>query len=164
MEEFTQKWAIVCLLEDVDEGSEFFYTLFPLHVTLAGVFSSDKNGQQLSKELETLLLGMQPVKIEADQKDMFGPNQDVSVMKVKKTPALMDLYGSVHKWLVDSKVVFNTPHYEGEGYLPHSTFQKMGALSEGEVRLINSVSLIDLYPDQDGLQRKIFKTISLKDL
>ena len=161
METFTQKWAIISLLEDAKEGDEFYYTDFPLHVTLAGVFAVDKKGQQLASELAELLHNQHPVEIEADEKDMFGPKQDIPVMKVRKTSALMDLYKLIHEWLEDSGARYNAPQYQGEGYLPHSTFQKSGSLAQGEKRTLRSVSLIDLYPNNDGYQRKIFTTIEL---
>lgn len=161
MKEFTQKWAIIALLEDASEGAEFYYTDFPLHVTLAGVFAIDKNEQQLIEELAGLLRNQSAVEIESDEKDMFGPAKDVPVMRIKKTPELMKLYGRIYKWLESSGVNYNSPEYQGDGYLPHSTFQKTGSLAPGEKRILRSVSLVDLFPNQDGYQRKISKTLNL---
>lgn len=162
MEEFTQKWGVISLLENASEGSEFYFTDFPLHVTLAGVFAVDKSGQQLFVELNNFLARRTTLEIEADQKAMFGPNQDVAVMKIKKTADLMALYLAVHLWLEDTKATYTTPQYEGEGYLPHSTFQNTGSLKPGEKRLLKSISLVDLFPNNNGYQRKIFGTIDLQ--
>lgn len=161
METFTQKWAIIALLEDCQEGSEFHYTDTPLHVTLAGVFKIDKNGNELSVELAKLLADQQPVEVEASQKDMFGPDKDIAVMKINKSPDLMALYQQIYEWLQKSGAVYNSPEYQGQGYLPHSTLQKSASLSEGEKRVLSSISLVDLYPDSDGYKRKISKTIDL---
>lgn len=161
METFTQKWAIVSLLEEAEEGSEFYYTDFPLHVTLAGIFATNKSGHELADKMVEILLNQHPVKIEAYKKDMFGPNKDVAVMKIKKSPELMALYNSIFEWLERSGVKYNSPEYQGDGYLPHSTFQKSGSLKEGERRILHSVSLIDLYPNNDGYMRKISKIIEL---
>lgn len=162
MEKFTQKWAVISLLDDVDEGSEFYYTDFPLHVTLAGVFAIDKTGQELVDELRNVLADKGQVEIEAVQKAMFGPHKDIAVMMIKKSASLMSLYSAIYEWLKRSGAAYNSPGYQGEGYLPHSTFQKTGSLEPGEKRLIKSVSLIDLFPDHDGHQRKIFKSIALQ--
>lgn len=162
MEKFTQKWAVISLLEDAAEGSEFHYTDFPLHVTLAGVFAIDKNGPQLIHELDTLLAGKKRVWIEAEEKAMFGPAQDIAVMKVKKTPGLMQLYSAVYGLLKNAGAAYNSPEYQGESYLPHVTAQTTGSLVPGEKRLLKSVSLIDLFPNDDGYQRKILKTIDLQ--
>jgi len=161
MEKFTQKWAIIALLEDAAEGAEFYYTDFPLHVTLAGVFAADKGRVQLAKELATAVNKYEPFEIVADVEDRFGPNRDVVVMKVKKTPELMSLYQSVYKWLKDSGVTYNSPIYESGGYVPHVTAQKTGSLRQDESRIIKSVSLIDLYPNHNGYQRKIVATVNL---
>ncbi len=156
-----QKWAIASLLEDAEDGSEFYYTDFPLHVTLAGVFATNKSGYELAAEMAAILLNQHPIKIEADKKDMFGPNKDVAVMKIKKSPELMALYNSIYRWLEKTGIRYNSPEYQGEGYLPHSTFQKSCSLEEGAIRILRSVSLIDLYPNSNGYMRKISKTIEL---
>ena len=161
MEKLTQKWAIISLLENAPEGSEFYYTEFPLHVTLAGVFKIDKDGGCLANKLTNLLVGQHSFEIEADDKDMFGPNKDVAVMKIKKNTGLMDLYGKIYTWLDNSGAVYNEPTYQGKSYLPHSTFQKSGILQSGESKHIKSVSIVDLLPNNDGYQRKIFATIEL---
>ncbi len=161
MQKFIQKWAIISLLKDVPEGSEFYYTEFPLHLTLAGVFKIDKDGEWLTNELTRLLVGQGSFNIEADKNDMFGPNKDVVVMRIKKTPELLGLYKKIYVWLHNSGVIYNKPNYQGQGYLPHSTFNKSGILLSGESRLINSVSIVDLFPNKNGNQRKIFATIEL---
>jgi 2'-5' RNA ligase len=162
MEVFTQKWAIISLLEDAAEGDEFHYTEFPLHVTLAGVFAISKSGEQLAQELTKILENQKPFPIKADQQDMFGPGKDVAVMRIHKTPELMKLYESIHGWLMNEDATFNSPEYQGTGYLPHSTFQKSGSLAPSEERRITSVSLVDLFPNNDGYKRKIYKTIILR--
>lgn len=161
METFKQKWAIISLLEDVDEGTEFYYTDFPLHLTLAGVFASDRNGQQLTEGLKGLLSTRSPFEIEANEKDMFGPEKNIAVIRIVKTPELMDLYQHIYTWLNGLGAIYNSPEYQGDGYLPHSTFQKTSYLKVGEKRVLSSVSLIDLFPNNDGYRRKIYKTIKL---
>lgn len=158
---FTQKWAIVSLLEDVDESAEFHYAEFPLHVTLAGVFATSKTGQELAAELAELLEDQEPIAIKATRKDLFGPNKNIAVMRIEKRPELLRLHRIIYDWLEKSGVIYNMPEHQGEGYLPHSTFQKSGRLIDGEERLLTSVSLIDLYPNGNGYQRKIAKTIEL---
>lgn len=162
MEAFTQKWAIIAMLEAVPDGVEFYHTDFPLHITLAGVFAIDKNGPWLAEGLSDLLTDQEMFDVQADKKDMFGPNKDVPVMRIIKTPELLSMYGKIHRWLLESGAIYNEPRYQGDGYLPHSTFQKSGVLNENEVRQIKSVSIIDLFPNGDGYQRKVFKTVELR--
>lgn len=162
MPKYTQKWAIVSLLEDLEDGSQFSYTNFPLHVTLAGVFAIDKRGDQLASELSKILKNQRAFEIVADEKDLFGPDKSVAVMKIHSSSDLMSLYNHIYSWLVSENAAYNSPQYESDGYSPHSTFQKSGFLTKGEIRLLRSVSLIDLFPDKDADKRKIFRTIELK--
>lgn len=162
MEKFTQKWAIVALLEQVAEGTEFYYTDFPLHITLAGVFKIDYDGMRLKNELPRVLSDQKPLLITVGEKDIFGPDKDVAVMRIMKTPELMSLYDKIYSWLNQSGAVHNEPQYEGTDYLPHSTMQKAARLIPGETRQIQSVSIVDLFPNGDGLRRKVFKTIEFK--
>lgn len=161
MEKLTQKWAVLSFLEDIEEGAVFHYTDFPLHVTLAGVFAVEKTGYELAEELKRLLANRSSFVIEADEKAMFGAHEDISVMKIKKNTDLMSLYSDIYKWLENAGATYNSPEYQGAGYAPHSTFQKKSSLKPGEKRLLESVSLIDLFPNNNGHQRKIFKTIHL---
>lgn len=161
MEKLTQKWAIVALLEDVVEGADFYYTDFPLHITLAGVFKIEHDGAWLASELSKLLSDQEAVSVTVGERDMFGPNKDIAVMRIMQTPELMSFYTKIHDWLIKAGAVYNEPQYQGTGYLAHSTFQKSGSLREGETRLIKSISIIDLFPNGDGYRRKIYKTIHL---
>lgn len=156
---FTQKWAIISLLENATEGSEFHYTEFPLHVTLAGVFKVSHNGDRITDELSTLLKDQKSVAIKAKAEVMLGTNHDIAAMKIEQSAELLNLYNKIHNWLVVSGAVYNEPQYQGEGYLPHSTHQKSGRLLAGQEAHITSVSIIDLLPKGDGYKRRIHKTI-----
>ena len=162
MEKFTQKWAIVSLLQNVPDGSLFYYTDFPLHVTLAGVFSINKSGSDIIHEIQQLTIDQPSFEIEGDEKDMFGPDRNIAVMKIKRSQELLELHSKIHERLVALGAVYNSPEYQGAGYVAHSTFQRSGKLNTGEKRRISSVSLIDLFPNGDGYQRKVFKSIRLK--
>lgn len=161
MEKLTQKWAIISLLEEVPDGTEFYYTGFPPHVTMAGIFGIDKPGAWLTAELAELANYHQSYDVKADTIAMFGPNQDVAVMQIQQTHELMSLYQQLHDWLLASGAKFIEPHYEGSGYIPHVTIQKAGTIRAGEVKRINSISLVDLFPNGDGYQRRVTKTITL---
>lgn len=162
MEKLTQKWAIISLLEEIPEGSLFHYSDFPLHVTLAGVFKLDISGDEIAHEIQDVVKDVSSFAIEGGEKAMFGPEKNIAVTKVKESPELQGLYTLLHNHLVSLGAVYNSPEFEGDGHIAHSTFQKSGRLSEGETRHITSISLIDLFPNSDGYQRKIHKTIALK--
>lgn len=159
MEKFTQKWAIIIPLEEHSDGSEFYYTDFPLHITIAGVFAINNSGVELEKMLFELVKNVGAFEVIADEEALFGNEKDIAVMKIIQTPELMKLYRLIHDELLKRKAVFNMPHHEGNGYIPHSTYQKSGRLHPGEKVFAKSVSLIDLFPNDNGYMRKITKTI-----
>lgn len=161
-ENFTQKWAIISLLDKVNEQETFLYSDFPLHITFAGVFKIDKPGTWLVKDLTKILEDQKQFKVVSECIDYFGPNKDIPVMKIKKTDVVMDYYRKIHSWLVVHNAIYNSPEYEGSGYIPHSTIQKNNNLKPVEERLLDSISIIDMFPEGNGYMRRIFKTIKLK--
>lgn len=161
MQKLSQKWAIILIFDKYQEGTIFNYDEFPLHVTIAGVFEIDYDGDWLASELNKVIGAKKQFEITADKIAMFGPKQDIAVMKIIKSPELMELYNNVYNFLIASGAVYNEPEYQGGGYIPHSTFQKSGNLKKGQTVTIKSVSIIDLFPNNDGYKRKIHKTIDL---
>jgi len=161
MEKLTQKWAIIAPLESMEEGAEFLPSEFPLHITLAGVFAINNTGTVLSEKLLELLAHQTAFQAFTDTDEYFGPNKDIYVMKLQKTPELMSLYHKIHDTLNQLGATFNEPQYEVDGYIPHSTVQKNVRLSTNQVISVNTVAIVDLFPNGDGHKRKIFKIITL---
>ena len=159
MDKFSQKWAIIIPLTMHADGSEFLYTDFPLHITVAGVFAIDNNGDELETMLSELVKNIKPFEVAAEEEALLGEHKDIAVMKIRPAPKLMELHRLVYEELITRNAVFNAPYHQGHGYIPHSTHQKSGRLFAGDKVLVKSVSLIDLYPNSDGLMRKITKTI-----
>ncbi len=163
MQKLTQKWSLISLLEPVAEGYEFFWKDYPLHVTLASVFAVEWDDTDLLKKLTVLLANKKAVTTRAVQEGYWGDKGQYHVMLLEKTPAITNLHQEVHKLLLQSGAKFNQPEFEGEGYVPHSTIQKHARLYLGETIQINSLTLLDMFPNQDGYQRKIGPTISFKN-
>lgn len=164
MEKITQKWAIIIPLEEHPDGSEFYYTDFPLHITIAGIFATKDTSTELEEMLQMLVKSTRPFEVTSDEEALFGDNKDIAVMKIHPTSELKQLYDLIHNELLKRNVIFNAPHHEGDGYIPHSTYQRSGRLYSGEKVYATSVSLIDLFPNRDGLKRKIIKTIKFVEV
>lgn len=162
MNKFKQKWTIIIPLEPVSEGTEYEFTDWPLHITLASVFAVDDKGAEISNKLQELLLGQHEFNTSADSEDWFGPDKSVGVMKIKFTLELQELYSKIHQLLIDMKVEFNEPQYEGKGFIPHSAYQKTSRLRAGDEIIISKVALIDMFPNGNGYKRRVTKTIDLK--
>ncbi len=158
MSEFRQKWAVASFFESLDNGFEFDYTDNPLHVTLAGVFASKMSGLELSKILENTVSDTKPFKITAKDEKSWG---NIKVMTLEKSEKFNELY-----WLIQSKLIkkgaeFNEPQYLKEGFTPHCTNQKNSRLYSSDIVEVNSVSLVDMFPDSNGYKRRVLKTINL---
>ena len=81
---------------------------------------------------------------------MFGPHKDVEVMIIEKSTELVDLHNKLHSLLVKAGAVFNDPQFQAEGFRPHSTVQGAKRLQTGDSVVIDSLSIIDLFPAANG--------------
>lgn len=158
---FTQKWAVAGLLAPIEEGSKFPADAFPLHITLLGVFAIDYDGQTLAEMLADELRDQKAVPITVGPMVRLGPNGDVEAMSIKKTDEIVGLHKRLYRLISSAGAVFNDPQYQDDNYLPHSTNLKGHGLTEGGQFELASLSLIDLYPDNDGRLRKVAKNFEL---
>lgn len=77
------------------------------------------------------------------------------MVELEKNPQLMQFYNRIHNLLLEAGAVFNEPQFEGKNYTPHSTIQKHGGLEIGETVVLDNLAIVDMFPNQDGYQRKI---------
>ena len=161
MVKFTQKWSFVSFLETVEEGQEFFWKDWPQHVTIASVLSMDMTRDFIG-QVEKLLLDYEVFLVEAESEGFWGINNDYHVMLLKKSPEILFLHTELHELLIQNGAVFNEPQFEGYGYVPHTTIQKDGRLNVGDTATVQSVNIIDMFPNAEGFQRKVVKTLEMK--
>ena len=155
---FAQKWAVVGLLSNIEEGSQFPADAFPLHITLLGVFAVDENGATLAEMLADELREQPPIHITVGPIVHLGPHGEVEAMSVVKTDEILSLHKRLYRLMVATGAIFNDPQYQNDNYLPHSTKLKGHGLDEGAQFEFNSLSLIDLFPYNDCRQRRVSKT------
>jgi len=161
MPKFTQKWALITFLEPVADGTEFSWKDWPLHTTLADVFAVDWNDTNLTGRLAQLLSKQKPLETVAGEDTYFGPPESpVQVTLLQKSSELQNLHNDVVNLLKSAGAVFNTPQYTGEGYVPHSTVQKHARVYADDTVKIGSLTIVDMFPNGDGYQRKLVKTIN----
>ncbi|MEP7205284.1 MAG: 2'-5' RNA ligase family protein [Candidatus Saccharibacteria bacterium] len=161
MRKFSQKYVVVHLITALPDGSEYPMEDWPLHVTLADVFKVHASPAELVGELDERLGTFSPIKAEVVGEDWFGDDRTIHVMTLEHTAKLQELHQKIIEVLGRRGVVFNSPEYTNQGFVPHSTVQKTERLESGEVVLFDSVTLIDLFPDQDPRRRRVVATIHL---
>ncbi|MDZ7786522.1 MAG: hypothetical protein U5L95_05405 [Candidatus Saccharibacteria bacterium] len=157
---FTQKWAVASFFGDLPAGFEFHKTNTPLHATLAGVFSINLNGQSIADILSKHLKDANPFSIKGEQIEQWG---EISVTTIKDSAAFNSLYKGVQNVLLKNGAAFNEPQYLADGFCPHVTVQKSEKLQPGEKAIIDRVSLVDMFPNNDGTRRRITTTFKLKN-
>ena len=129
-----------------------------LHTTLADVFAINRHKTGIDKKLAMLLAQIEPVETTAMDDSMLGTTQ---VVLLDKTPPLVKLHTDIVSLLEENNATFNNPEFTRSGFLPHSTIQKSGRLYAGDKITIDSLSLVDMFPDSDWEQRRVLATFKM---
>lgn len=161
MEKFTQKYCLVAFLEDVAERHQYHYSSWPLHTTLADVFAVPLTTQELLQLLTNCIPVLHSVKTKAEDDRFFGPEKQVRVTLLHKTKEITALHEDIITELKKAGAVFNDPQYTLDGFLPHVTVQRHARVQAGDDVHIQSIGLVDMFPDGDGHERKVLKTWQL---
>jgi 2'-5' RNA ligase len=159
MQKLTQKYVIAHLVTDLPDGYEYSMADWPLHVTLADVFAIDGDPNDLLVDLSKQLSAHSTVKSEVVGEEWFGEDRSVYVKLLNKTDELQQLHETILAVLQRHNVKFNSPEYTKEGFRPHSTVQKNGRLELNDVVMFDSVTLIDMFPDENPTRRRILGTV-----
>ena len=155
---YTQKWCLVALLDDVEEGFSFHRSDWPVHVTLIGAVDVTWS-DELHQKLEELIQRQSEITTKAIKENHWGPTGNVVVSELELTDKLNTFHMEIYELLSSHGATFNDPQYMGENYTPHSTVQKSGRVEIGGSVTLRSLSLIDMFPGEDGYMRKIVKTV-----
>lgn len=161
MTTFTQKYTLVQLLEEIEEGYEYSSSNWPLHTTIADTFAVDWDKDNLLAKLEALLAKHKVVTTKAANFEFFGPEKQTKVTLLEINKELSQLHSSVMELLKNAGAVFNDPQFTGTGFLPHATVQPHAHLKKGDVVAFTGLSLIDMFPNSDPYRRKVLKTMKL---
>ena len=157
-----QKYCLVKLLEPLKEGDEFTaVNYWPLHITLASNFMVDWEATDLFNKLSDALSAIKPVDVSAGDDEFFGGERKIQVTVMNMTPELMTLHKQIIKTLKDAGAVFDEPQFNEGGYRAHATVQKAYRLDKDDNVLVDEVTIVDMFPNQNITRRKILKTIKL---
>ncbi len=161
MQKFTQKYCLVAFLEPVSDGAEFHYSSWPLHVTLADVFSVPLGKDELIALLDTVAPKLKAVTVTARDDTFLGSEKQVRVTLLEKNEDIAALHLQIVKELEKADAVFNDPQFTHDGFLPHVTVQHHARIHKNDLVSIKTVSLLDMFPGGDPHQRKVLKTWNL---
>ncbi len=159
---FIQKWTIISLLEPVEEGFEFLSSDWPLHFTIDGGFTYDHPLQELIDSIEKVAITTKPFYIAAQNEEDWSTDYgSVKVVLLKPIPVLMKFHQEVLETTLRGGANYMNPEHEGAGYIPHCTIQKHIRLKPGERRLVDNITIIDMFPADDAYRRKVVKVFKL---
>jgi len=161
MQQFTQKYAIIQLFEDIPVGARFTSSAWPLHSTLIDTFAIDWDQKTMIENLNELLrVHKQATSIVEDDRS-FGDNGQVQVALLNRTDDLVKLHYDVVELLEQGGLRLNDPQFAKEGFLPHSTVQSHRRLNKGDEVTFSALSIVDFFPDEDPYQRKILAIVPI---
>lgn len=159
MTNYSQKYCLVHFISPVNAGAEFHMSEWPLHITLADVFAIDRQNSTVDIDLKSLCEQYSAITVKALGDSKLG---DTPVVLLDNTPELFKFHSGVVSVLEQHGAIFNTPAFTMKGFIPHSTIQDNGRIEIGQEITIDSISLVDMFPDSDWEQRKVLATLNLK--
>ena len=155
---YSQKYTLVTFLKPIEVGTEFAMADWRPHVTIADVFAIELD-TAIKQSLADLLAQQSPIMLSVGEDVTLGTTK---VVLINKNGELQSLHNKVVDLLELNGAKFNTPKFTRKGFLPHSTIQKSGRLDVGEEFEITLISLVDMFPNGNWLQRKVLNNFNLK--
>lgn len=160
-QKFSQKYTIITLLEDMDEGTAFPSNRWPLHVTIADTFAIDGDVNNLREKLSKLVAKCKSFKAKAAHDEYFGLEKQTQVTILDMSKELVVLHHDVVALLKIAGAVFNDPQYTESGFRAHATVQSHARLNKGDKVAFKNLAIVDMFPNEDPYQRKIMKILKL---
>jgi 2'-5' RNA ligase len=157
----SQKYVIVHFIDKVKVPEEFPASEWPLHVTLLANFRIAKL-DLLKDRLADYARQTKPLTISASGEALFGPNKNVEVSLIQPDTGIVELHNKLLSIVFKLGAVFDEPNFNGTGFRPHATIQIKSRLQDKEIVNLDSLSLVDMYPNNEISRRRIIETYKLK--
>ncbi|MEI8188034.1 MAG: 2'-5' RNA ligase family protein [Candidatus Saccharibacteria bacterium] len=156
----SQKYVIAYFIKPVEPKYNFSCKEWPLHVTLLPNFVVSDSLDELIDKVNEISHSMSPFSIQVGDDENFGPNGEVLVSLIIPKADILSLHSKL--LAITKSYEFDTPQYIGKGYRPHATKQVINQLISGDSYLLDSMTLVDMFPNNDIERREIIKTFNLK--
>lgn len=161
MAKFTQKYTIVHTIAPLADSYEYSAADWPPHVTLADIFAIDGNPMDLLRDLGEGLAHKPVLKARVVGDKWFGENTDVHVKLLARSTETQKLHESILDILARYNVRYNSPEYTGAGFILHSAVQKSSELHDSDTVVFDSLTLIDMFPNEDAYRRQVLGTVRI---
>ncbi len=147
-------------MKPVEPKYNFSCKEWPLHVTLLPNFVVSNSLYELIDNLNEITQSIRPFSIQVGDDENFGPNGEVLVSLIKPEADILSLHSKL--LAITKSYEFDTPQYIEKGYRPHATKLVKSELVSGENYLVESMTLVDMYPNNDIERREIIRTFYFK--
>jgi len=154
------EYIFVHLIDDQPKVNDLGLEI-PLHTTLLHWFETDRAPDEILSLARAALRGVAPVETIATHNDLFGPDNNVPVMRLKRTPELLNLHLLLLDSMVDSNTTFDQRWVGANNWNPHVTTKAGQKLYTGERVVVDSVSFIQR--KQPDRHRIILGNVFLED-
>lgn len=156
-----QKYALICLIEKLDEGTEFSFHDWPSHVTIVSNFVVDWESTALFEKLTSLLAKHKATQVTAGDDEYFGDQKQIKVTVLNMNDELVRLHKDIVNLLKSVGAVFDEPEYLDDGYRAHITVTKNSHIKRSDKVNIDAITIVDMFPQEDIGRRKLLRTIKL---
>lgn len=146
------RYWLIFLLDDLDVGAVFEPRL--LHVTFIPWFVTDAmSEEEIIESFNKQFRGLQSFTVKLDRKVMLGPDQDVPVNLLDRTPGILGLHNMSLEWFkkVGARWAVKNPHVDAE-FIPHIRRRPGFGLQVGDSLNIMSLCLVKARRQEDGIR------------
>jgi 2'-5' RNA ligase len=159
--------AYLLVLEVTPLTVDRVYDMLPLHCTLVHWFWLNQKPDTVAQRLTGKLSGTTSVALKVGTEQVFtGKNKNgetipVTVNDIELTPELRKLHEQTCAILEGIGGRYSEPQYVHDGFHPHITHQRDGALKPGEVCQSSKLYLIEADAPEYGNKRTVRASIQL---
>ena len=132
---------LVHLIEKRPMGSELG-KIIPLHMTALHWFETALSPNEVAKIVQETLHTIGAMKVRTTTEDMFGPDKDVPVMRLERTPELLHLHVALVAAMQQVGAKFDERWTGEQNWNPHVTHKLGTRLYPDEEVFIRDIDLI----------------------
>jgi 2'-5' RNA ligase len=114
----------------------------PLHMTALHWFETDHAADKIISAAELSLSSIKRIFTRTTNDDLFGPSKDVPVMRLERTPELLQLHCTLLEAMEDLGVMLDRRWVGESNWNPHVTHKLNNRLKSNEEFEIRDIDLI----------------------
>jgi 2'-5' RNA ligase superfamily len=119
---------------------------FPLHLTLAGPFFSDREFGEIAEKMNEVCANTTTMTLRGTERRMFGRDRNLPGTMIERSPELYALHNNLFDAL-KGMVTIKVPEHNRAAYNPHVSDRPTGKVLPGQTLVLESVSLLEFLDD-----------------